>query len=231
MLPAVCGAPCALRAHQPLPRLWAPCASLTWLSPAHPVEDWLPVVRGQGSVRGQPSRCSPATKLPVCCLWARGSPASSLGLEPSRPGSALPRVPLPLRASPDGWSRLDDGASGEFGSRRGGPLVLRVNRAARRHSWRGDESDARVWPCPGRPVSARGLRDAVRSEGSTAVKGVGAVQPGLRELSIGGSVQRESRGLRAVAAGAWQEGRQVEREKRGLRRPGGRGAGTGCEAG
>ena len=39
-----------------------------------------------------------------------GSPASSLGLKPSRPGGVFPRAALPLRAGP-GVSRLDDGAS------------------------------------------------------------------------------------------------------------------------
>ena len=62
--------------------------------------------------RGQLSRCSPATTLPVVSVLPAGpgSPASSLGLKPSRPGGVFPRAALPLRAGP-GVSRLDDGAS------------------------------------------------------------------------------------------------------------------------
>lgn len=70
-------------------------------------------LRSQDGVgRGQLSRCSPATTLPVVSVLpvGLGSPASSPGLEPSRPGGVFPRAPLPLRASP-GVSRLDDGAS------------------------------------------------------------------------------------------------------------------------
>lgn len=70
--------PRVFRAHSASAQTLGPVCLLTWLSPAHPVEDWLPVVRGQGSVRGQPS-VLPGHKAACVLPVGLGSPASPPG--------------------------------------------------------------------------------------------------------------------------------------------------------
>lgn len=161
----------------------------------------------------------PATKLPVCCLWARGSPSRSPGTPAQQARPVRPQGALPLRGQPEGgWMEQTGmmGLLGSLGSRRGRAASPQGESRSLGATAGGAMRTLRVWPCPGRPVSARGLRDAVRGEGHTAVKGWGAVQP--LELSIGGSVQRESRGSALSQPEPGRRGVRWSAEA-GLRRP------------
>ena len=131
------GALCTLHARQPLPRLLGPVCLPHLAQPCSPL-----CGQSTGVGGGQPSRRSTATKLPVVCVLSAGpgQPCLVPGARAQQAKWCAPQGATARSMLSPQVSRLDGRVSGECRSRRGGPLVPRVNHAARRHGCRSGES-------------------------------------------------------------------------------------------